>query len=581
MKARHSIGMRSGRWAVRTMAAVVLAMAAWPAGRALAAAVTLPVTVSGQNWIWEDIGTDGVSYFNVGEAALLIPSREDAYDGVWQVEVDGNLYLPGTAGDASTASWGRTFTGAPTSLSGLTVTESFSTFCFSPTLRVVVTLTNPSDATIDADVSMLGNLGSDTDTTIEASSTGDTSFTTGDRWLVTSDGTTAEDPINTFVWFGPGSPALTPSGASLSGDQFDVTFSVSIPAGATRRLMFFSQLHGDVSGATSAAATFGTNGATASAGFLSGLTSGELSSLLNWSSLSASTPSIACPACAAQPTGTFDLPLSFVGSEWTWQDFSLSDDFDGALVVEDASLDSNGTDDAYDGFWALNVGGTAYAPSATVDVSSSVGSFMRLTPEAVVISGLEVREEFSSCCDDPTLTVLVTLHNPTGAAISVPLTVSGNLGSDSDTTVEASSSGDQTFSIADRWVVTSDGATASDPINTFMFFGPGDPQSQPTAASISGDGVSVTFQATLPAGATQHYLFFSRLSEDVAQATAGIAHLDGLAARGSCGLAEPDLRALANWEPIGGVNVPALGHVGLALLALALAAAGALATRRP
>lgn len=580
--AERSGGMLA-RWPGRAMALVTLAASlVLPARFVVAAAVTLPVTVSGRNSQWVEIGPSSSNdLWVVDDATLYVPSRDDAYDGFWALFVNGNYFAPGSAGDLTATAWGNVVTSATATMEGLSVTEQVAVFCFSPTVRVLVTLTNPGTSPIMATVSMSGNFGSDDGTTVEATSSGDTTFDTQDRWLIT-DGD-PDDPINTTVWFGPGSPAETPSAAVVGTpgiDEVSADFEVTVPAGATRYLMFFSQLSDTVGAAEAGTGDFDSGSALGAAGFLSGLSAGELAATLNWGSLAASTPSIPCAECGDQPNGTFSMPITFVEGGWTWEAFSFTDDdaSTGPLAVEDASLASNDTDDAYDDFWALTVDGTDYEPAQDVNILTSLGSFSRLTASVVEIAGLEVRQEFVACCDDPTLGVVVTLHNPTGDAISVPLTMSGNVGSDGDTTVDATSSGDTTFDTADRWLVT-DG-DSDDPVNTFMFFGPGAPQSAPTAASLVLDEITVTFQADVPAGATQRYLFFSRLTETVQQATDGIADLTGRAESGQCGLTSQDLTGVVNWQIASAENVPVLGVAGLALLAVAVAAAGAFAARR-
>jgi hypothetical protein len=51
---------------------------------------------------------------------------------------------------------------------------------------------------------------------------------------------------------------------------------------------------------------------------------------------------------------------------------------------------------------------------------------------------------------------LLTLSNPTGADIAVPVDYVNNFGSDGFTTVGGTSSGDASFAAGDRWVVTHD-----------------------------------------------------------------------------------------------------------------------------
>ena len=162
-------------------------------------------------------------------------------------------------------------------------------------MRVLDSFQNPTAATINVVVEMPVNFGSDNTTTIGATSSGDLVFTTADRWLITSDGPVPSDPVNTTVLAGPGAPALTP--VSVTQTVFDCsfpngagwTFNLSVPAGATRRLMAYAGLEdmvgtgNTVAGAIANAAIF--NDAMllhTTTDLTSGLTAPQLLEIVNW-----------------------------------------------------------------------------------------------------------------------------------------------------------------------------------------------------------------------------------------------------------------------------------------------------------
>ncbi|MBW1818335.1 MAG: IPTL-CTERM sorting domain-containing protein [Deltaproteobacteria bacterium] len=265
--------------------------------------------------------------------------------------------------------------------------------------------------------------------------------------------------------------------------------------------------------------------------------------------------------CAA----TVELPVGLNGpftSSVYWSGVGLADgdDFD----VEDAF--GFGFDDAYDGFWKLAVDGTDYEPAADADlVSTEYGK--TVTGSTVAMSGMNVTQQYTAFCFSPTLRVWITVENPTGSAITVPIIVSGDLGSDDDTTVEATSSGDATFDASDRWLVT-DG-DPDDPVNTFVFFGLGSPAAMPTAAELANDDeIDVDFQVTVPAHSTRYLLFFSQVSRTVGDAIGGVSEFNSLPALEEagllCGLNRGELKDALNWN--GYVPIPSLGKWGMVFL---------------
>jgi hypothetical protein len=132
-------------------------------------------------------------------------------------------------------------------------------------------------------------VGSDANTTVEGSSSGDTTFTTADRWVVTSAGNPLDtDVVNTFVVGGPGSPvsarltALLTAFSDGTGTQgVTTTYSITVPAGETRYLLFFNQIHVTAAEALTAAAVFNDNPLLTS-DFMAGIVDAQLAQIVNW-----------------------------------------------------------------------------------------------------------------------------------------------------------------------------------------------------------------------------------------------------------------------------------------------------------
>ena len=144
---------------------------------------------------------------------------------------------------------------APMSSPGLRASLRYTGLPGSNTLRTLATFYNPQGGPINATITLESNFGSDSETDVRATSDGNLAFTAADHWLVTSDDpTTPEDAVNTTVLFGPGAVPVPVS--SVSQVVFDCSdtqgmlarFSLVVPAGGTRRLMFFSQLHASNAG---------------------------------------------------------------------------------------------------------------------------------------------------------------------------------------------------------------------------------------------------------------------------------------------------------------------------------------------
>lgn len=172
---------------------------------------------------------------------------------------------------------------APTTRSGLTVNMRYDFLTTESTERTFVSFTNPSQSPISASITYTANFGSDGDTVVNATSSGDAVFTTADRWLVTSDGNES-DPVNTTVLWS-GTPRVVPNTAtttvydcSATNGAF-ATYPVSVPAGGTVSLVFFQRLTETLAQATATAAQF--NDLQPASPLLAGLTPTEIAQAQN------------------------------------------------------------------------------------------------------------------------------------------------------------------------------------------------------------------------------------------------------------------------------------------------------------
>jgi SnoaL-like domain len=124
----------------------------------------------------------------------------------------------------------------------------------------------------------------------------------------------------------------------------------------------------------------------------------------------------------------------------------------------------------------------------------------------------------------PYLRSLIRLRNPSASPFTGTITWSSNMGSDGAEVTQASSSGDQSFTTADRWVVSSEpGANGfgDDPTVSFVLYGTGARERVDTVISGPGDGeLTVDFEnLTIPGNGTRYLLFYTEMSASPQVAT--------------------------------------------------------------
>lgn len=217
-------------------------------------------------------------------------NKSDAFDG-------GLYFLVGSStfnnNDEPADLTDNTLTVGPKLTDGLQVTRIETALQDRPTLRSLVKLTNPTGSAITRTVVWDSALGADESEATRATSSGDTTHTKKDRWVVASDDAVEadlSDPPVTFVFSGKGASESVAnvrysaeSPAPVGGDGqgcISVDYEIKIPAKKTRYMLFFTELHDTNASAIQDAPAF--NSVTYNSPLLDGLTHSQKANVLNW-----------------------------------------------------------------------------------------------------------------------------------------------------------------------------------------------------------------------------------------------------------------------------------------------------------
>jgi hypothetical protein len=235
----------------------------------------------------EDASLQSTTWDDDFDPPAAPPPWDDAYDGAFMGFVDG-VPVPGSTPVITNTT--TTYTAGPASLSGLQITVRYDSFASDPILRALFAFTNPIGAPVTVQFGLGNNVGSDTNTTIKGSASGDTVAGIDDSWITSDQGAflADNDPVDTFVLFGNGA-AVTPNsfgpncgvlGQPTSFDDLGPLYTVSIPAGSTKYLMFF----GAIDTASEAALTRGPSlvPITTSSAFVADLSPDVTCNIVNW-----------------------------------------------------------------------------------------------------------------------------------------------------------------------------------------------------------------------------------------------------------------------------------------------------------
>ncbi len=544
-----------------------------------------------------------VGSFGAGE---LIQGYNNAFDGDGRLIVGGTAYQPSSL-THGVANNGQTVTTAAGTLAGLTVSRQITV----PNsggedfARTIDTFANSGTTPITTTVQIACNLGSDLATTVFATSSGDMAVSPSDQWIGTDD---ASDGSGTpaVIHYIHGPAGLQPSSVGWVSDNLTWTYSITVPAGQTVQLAYFTIVGTTESSAIAAATALVTpswfgdkadafltasqSAALANFGFppptivstsptLSGgsLAAGSTSLAINFSrpvvganlaanyklqssgadGLLGTADDVVLPLSAtysgttatltfaALPEQVYRLtvratitdpsgnPLGGTAGDWHG-DFvavptgnlapvtltsSQGLPFDVAVGAFGEGELIQGSNNAFDGDGRLFVNGTAFQPTTASYTLGDSGHTALLA--GGITAGLTVQRQVTvptSGGYDLARTI-DTFTNPSGSAVTVSVQIVGNLGSDANTTIFGTSSGDTFFTPADQWVGTDDNVDGhgTPAIIHYVHSSYG---AQPSAVSVSGDNISWTYTLTVPAAGTVRLAYFTIVATTRSQATA-------------------------------------------------------------
>lgn len=157
----------------------------------------------------------------------------------------------------------------------------------------------------------------------------------------------------------------------------------------------------------------------------------------------------------------------------------------------------DGTSDAYDGCYYLNVGSGQYMSAVVPTTSLSDRQLdFALTDLGGGLSAERHIYVPSGSANWARFVELVT--NTTASDITTTISITGNLGSDGSTSLITTSSGDTTLDTNDRWFATDDADGSGDPSLAHVLQSDG-ATILPTVVSLSVDNLTYTWNVTVPA----------------------------------------------------------------------------------
>jgi hypothetical protein len=233
--------------------------------------------------------------------------------------------------------------------------------------------------------------------------------------------------------------------------------------------------------------------------------------------------------------------------------------------------------DAYDGWGVLRIGasapgGTLY-PNPAADGCGREDGDREISFPPATVGGLEVsRKVYVPASGVGFVRFLDVIENPSNAGPDVTTTLSyeGDLGSDDNTKVLATSDGNNTISPPpaplDRWATSVQDPldpppARQDPPLAHIWDGPGSPPSPASGVFGKstggtdpwGDGearVRIVYDVTIPEGETLAFMHFEAQRSTSAGALAAAQAIGNVTtADGFAGLSEIELGQLRNWDP--------------------------------
>lgn len=238
--------------------------------------------------------TSGAAAFGIADAGTT--SSTDYYDGGLAFAVGNVLFVnPDNTVDL-TANVLTTDTVVDI-VPGLNAQIQYHFDPLRPVFAGLFSVTNTSASPIATTLMVMGNYGSDIDTTVQATSNGNLIVDDSDLWVVTDDRTLVNvnsdgsDPTATIATHGTGAPVLPKTvitlgqpagGTSARKDNYGYRYNVTIPAGATVRVLLFNEMSNTVPEAVASAPDFESLEAIDTAGLVPGFTAQQRSEIINY-----------------------------------------------------------------------------------------------------------------------------------------------------------------------------------------------------------------------------------------------------------------------------------------------------------
>ena len=211
----------------------------------------------------------------------------------------------------------------------------------------------------------------------------------------------------------------------------------------------------------------------------------------------------------------------------------------GALwdIQGDGSI-NNGTNDAFDG-------GSILAGFPLLDDGELEDDGREVVIGPAAVDGVEIVRKIFVPSDQPWARFLEIVTNTSTEAITYDLTLSTNMGSDDETSVVGTGSGDLVFDAADKWLVTDDGVGTNDPGVLQVIGGSG--AQAPDSASLVDDEITFTYSLALAPGETQIVMHFAAQDAQQAALLAAGPLLSRLEGDALAGLSAEELSQIVNF----------------------------------
>lgn len=257
--------------------------------------------------------------------------------------------------------------------------------------------------------------------------------------------------------------------------------------------------------------------------------------------------------------------------------------------------------DAFDGYFGLCLSQTATGPGSTGDSAyvfyndngaaslDATCAGRQVVFGTQTIYGLSVTRKVFVPSNDSFARWQTILSNPTAAPVTVNVIAANNLGSDSDSLIDSTSSGDAAATSADYWVSTwqnwgdPTATQSSDPRLAHVMWGPGGSGPNTVNFANGNDNPYWSIPVTVPPGQTRILLHFvtGQPSKAAARAKATQIAVNPLPLNAVACMTDLQRSQVVNFaSAVGEAVIPALGRTGLLALVAAIGAAGLLAHRR-